>query len=138
MLPTAKCCTKITNEILSGAEAEMQNRNDRGSILLREATQKNERPALVPGHALGVPYSGLHGTVRPTCQVRTPDITPAFEPGTNRPTAYLREAAREAKGITGQIGTFEERGLETGMKFASEAQQPRIRKMIRSATEEVG
>jgi hypothetical protein len=49
----------------------------------------------------------------------------------------LREAGRVAKGITGQIGTFEEFAPETKAKFASEMRNRRIRKMIQRAMEDV-
>jgi hypothetical protein len=58
----------------------MRNRDDGGGLHLRNATLKSERPAPVPGHALGVLYSGLHGTVWSTRQVRTTGVSPPFEP----------------------------------------------------------
>lgn len=45
-----------------------------------ERQAKNKRPALVPGHALGVLYSGLHGTVWPTRQVRARGVSLQFKP----------------------------------------------------------
>jgi len=53
----------------------------------------------------------------------------------NRPTAYSREPPAVAKGITGQIGTFEDFTPKIGPKSASKAPQHRIRKMTQSPTE---
>jgi hypothetical protein len=46
-----------------GAKTRFQAGNS--SVSSQKMVQKSERPALVPGHALGVLYSGLHGTVWP-------------------------------------------------------------------------
>jgi hypothetical protein len=49
-------------------------------LLCGEYPKKSERPVPVPGHALGVLYSGLHGTVWPTRQAQTTGISPQSAP----------------------------------------------------------
>src|SRR5271154_3656536 len=124
---------KIQSKHVQHAQTRIQAGNR--SVPSRQTAQKRERPALVPGHALGVLYSGLHGTVWPNRTSANYRCCPAARTHANRPTAYSREARQVAKGITGQIGTFGDFTIKTGPKSVGRALQRRNRKMIQSKTE---
>jgi hypothetical protein len=153
MLPTATnpepeiaCHHAAKNRNAQNFQSEKFNRSifsmlKRGSSQATEVffrgkrPQKSERPARVPGHALGVLYSGLHGTVWPTRKVRTTGVYLPLEPvqigrrhtRANRPP--WQRAARD------KSGHFRNSPLKHARNQPAKRRSTAFRKMIQSPTE---